>query len=59
MIKAIVIPTDPAWYCPNCCDTHHILYMNNKESYCESCVPEPIKSQAVYMNQLQEIITTK
>lgn len=56
MIQAIVNKSCPAWYCKRCQDTSNILYIHGKMKYCEHCVPDIIKNQAVYMNQNREQI---
>jgi len=59
MIQAIVNNCNPAWYCKKCEDNHRILFINGKLRYCENCIPQTIKDQAVYMNQNRELLYIK
>jgi hypothetical protein len=57
-IKAIVNPSNPAWFCKTCCKAHHILYrVSRNENYCPSCVPDEVKEKAEYVNQIGEPVT--
>lgn len=59
MIKAIVIKTKPAFYCKSCSDSSQVLYIDEDKRYCEKCVPEGVKQQSRYYNQIGEEIEYK
>lgn len=44
------------WYCKACGRKHKVLYKTDRKNYCDGCVPESVKSQAVRVNQNREEI---
>lgn len=58
-VTAIVIYSNPAWFCDTCKKAHHILYVENiykskSKHYCPLCVPQDVKDKAEYVDQCRK-----
>lgn len=64
MIVANIVDNNKSinqFYCKNCKRATKSIFKlkddkSNKSTYCDSCVPDDIKSKAIKINQKQELI---
>ena len=45
-----------AWFCEKCRKKSSELYYHNKSKWCERCVSDEIRNQAIRINQNQELV---
>lgn len=56
MDVGIVNRSKPAWFCQRCKDESSIIYYTKGNKYCEKCVPDDVKANAILVNQIRKPI---
>lgn len=55
-VYCIVNDCREAWFCAKCRKKSSELYYLNKSRWCDKCVSDEIKNQAIRINQNQELL---
>jgi hypothetical protein len=57
--RAVVIPGSVAFWCAKCKKSTNVMYYTENGKYCSHCVPEDVKNNIKYYNQIGEVIDYK